>query len=150
MAKERPAVVLRPRTAPAPSEDAIRALEAKVEARQAMPAPGPAEPPTNSPPAPTGASTGHEPEERTTASTQNVTTSERSAAPARNYDGRLVQRKGRLRADGSRTAGSTLLRLTVYVQPDIGRALDVAAAASGRDRSSIIGEALTAWLAGRR
>lgn len=138
MAKDRPTVVLRPRVAP-PTEDAIRALEAKVEARQAMPATPvsaqpsmPSPPPTaDPPPAPTEAS-------------------ERPNAHSRSYDGRLVERKGRLRADGSRTAAATMLRLTVYVQPDIGRALDVAAAASGRDRSSIIGEALTAWLAGRR
>lgn len=61
-------------------------------------------------------------------------------------DGRLVERKGRVRGDGSRSPASQRLRLTVYLDPTIGRRLDVFAASHGRERSQVIGEALAAWL----
>jgi hypothetical protein len=39
--------------------------------------------------------------------------------------------------------------LTVYVEPDLGRRLDVYVASVGRERSECIAEALAAWLSVR-
>lgn len=60
-------------------------------------------------------------------------------------DPRVVTRKGRLRADGTRTEGGDAARLTVYLPPDLAKELDVCAARLTRGRSSIVAEALGAW-----
>jgi hypothetical protein len=73
-----------------------------------------------------------------------------TAAAAAPTDRRLVARKGRILADGSRTDAPPRLRLTVYVEPDLGRRLDVYVASVGRERSECIAEALAAWLAGKK
>jgi hypothetical protein len=69
--------------------------------------------------------------------------------PDAQEDRRIVTRKGRILADGSRTAAPPRIRLTVYLEPDLGRRLDVYAASHGRERSGVLGEALAAWLASR-
>jgi hypothetical protein len=77
----------------------------------------------------------------------SVQTSKRpSASESAEGDRRVVVRKGRIRADGSRTEAPPRLRLTVYLPPELGRALDVHAASTGRERSTIIAEALAAYL----
>jgi hypothetical protein len=70
-----------------------------------------------------------------------------SERPDAQEDRRIVTRKGRILADGSRTAAPPRIRLTVYLEPDLGRRLDVYAASHGRERSGVLGEALAAWLA---
>lgn len=100
-----------------PDESKVRDLESRVEARQA---------------AAPGAFRGFK---RPDVPTSN--------APE---DRRIVVRKGRIRADGSRTEAPPTLRITAYLPPELGRALDVAAATTGREKSSIIAEALGAWL----
>ena len=67
-----------------------------------------------------------------------------SASPP--SDGRIVARKGRILADGSRTEAPPRLRMTVYLPPDLGRSLDVAAVSMGREKSDIVAEAIAAWL----
>lgn len=62
-------------------------------------------------------------------------------------DTRNVLRKGRLRADGSRTPARVLRRLTVYIAPELGDALDVAALSAKRDKGDIAADAIAEWLA---
>lgn len=64
-----------------------------------------------------------------------------ASAPATN-DPRDVVRKGRLRADGSRSGAKVLRRLTIYLPPELAQKLDVEAATSGRDKSELVAEAL--------
>lgn len=61
-------------------------------------------------------------------------------------DKRIVRRKGRMRSDGSHDGARTLRRLTVYLPPELARELDVLAAQRGRDRSSLITEAVNLLL----
>ncbi len=78
--------------------------------------------------------------------------SEREHAPAAApppTDARIIPRRGRLRADGTRTGAREVSRLTVYLPPALARRLAVYAADVGRDRSEITAEALVAWFAAR-
>ena len=55
---------------------------------------------------------------------------------------KTIARKGRLLAAGTRTTPRQRLRVTVYLSPDVAHVLAMAAAASGRERSDIVTDAL--------
>ena len=61
-----------------------------------------------------------------------------------------VERKGRLRADGSRVGAGEAARLVVYVPPTLADALALEAFQTRRDRGELVAEALAEWLARRR
>ena len=71
----------------------------------------------------------------------------RTAEAGADDDKRIVRRKGRMRSDGSHDGARTLRRLTVYLPPELARDLDILAAQRGRDRSSLITEAVNLLLA---
>ena len=102
---------------PADSEDAIRRLEERTEAR--------------------GQGTSLQASERSSAQT-----SKRPDV----QDPSIVQRVGRLKADGSRTEGKTLRRLTVYLDLDVAKDLDRRATEEGVNRSDLIQAAVVAFL----
>ena len=102
---------------PADSEDAIRRLEERTEAR--------------------GQGTSVQTSERS-----NVRTSKHPDA----QDPGIVQRVGRLKADGSRTEAKILRRLTVYLDPDVAKDLDRRATEEGVNRSDLIQAAVVAFL----
>jgi hypothetical protein len=66
-------------------------------------------------------------------------------APA-DADTRLVKRRGRPLADGSRRNARTLRRLTCYLPPDLALALDIAAVKANRSRSDVLADALAVYL----
>ena len=109
------------------AEDAIRALEEKAEALgngiagrvEEAPAPEPAPPPAK--PSPVVAVDASEHDQR--------------------QDTRIVHRKGRLLADGSRTEARTLRRMTVYLPPDLAMAIDRRALETGKTKSELAHEA---------
>lgn len=121
--KTKPKIVPRlPQGHRAPVDDAAAtALLARLEARESAPAPS-LVPVTSRAVAVPSSATGNDP--------------------------RDVVRKGRLRADGTRSGARVLRRSTVYLPPELAQRLDVEAAKVGRDRSEIIADALAAWLGG--
>lgn len=72
----------------------------------------------------------------------DVQTSERPAPG-------LVQRRGRILADGSRRGARTLRRTTVYLPPELAQRLTVHSASTGRQLSELVAEAVAAYLDGR-
>jgi len=78
----------------------------------------------------------------------------REQAPERSgvqtLDPRLVARKGRIKADGSRTGARVRRKVTAYIPPELGRRLDVHAASLGLERSEVLAEALAAHLDARK
>ncbi len=60
----------------------------------------------------------------------------------------IIQRKGRLRADGSRTEARTLRRLTVYLDPALAKTIERRAVETGLNKSEIAQAAFAAWLDG--
>ena len=58
----------------------------------------------------------------------------------------IIQRKGRLRADGSRTQARTLRRLTVYLDPAMAKAIERRAVETGLNKSEMAQAAFAAWL----
>jgi hypothetical protein len=68
------------------------------------------------------------------------------STPTTTADARLVERRGRLRGDGSRAGARTVRRLTCYLPPELAQRLDVFAVTHGRDRSDVLADALDAWL----
>lgn len=67
-------------------------------------------------------------------------------ADAPDADTRLVKRRGRPLADGSRRNARTLRRLTCYLPPDLALALDIAAVKANRSRSDVLADALAVYL----
>ena len=73
-------------------------------------------------------------------------TSTDAPADAPDADTRLVKRRGRPLADGSRRNARTLRRLTCYLPPDLALALDIAAVKANRSRSDVLTDALAVYL----
>ena len=69
-----------------------------------------------------------------------------TSTDAPDTDTRLVTRRGRPLADGTRRNARTLRRLTCYLPPDLALALDVAAVKRNRSRSDVLADALAAYL----
>lgn len=89
-------------------------------------------------------------EERTEARGRDVQTSKRSNTKTSERldveDPSLVRRVGRVKADGSRTPARDLRRLTLYLPPEMAKAVDMRALDEGVNRSELIQAALQAYL----
>lgn len=108
----------------APSERQVQQLERQLAAREAAPA-------------------------GKTSKGSNGQTSNRSDGQMM-LGSEVVERKGYLRADGSRSgARGHVRRMTVYFPLGLGKQLAVQAALAGRDMSDILSEALTDWMRNR-
>lgn len=75
--------------------------------------------------------------------------SELSARPPKPPGPGIVWRDGRVLANGGRRGAGWLRRLTVYLPPELARRVDVSAATTGADKSTIIVEALHQWFEAR-
>lgn len=58
----------------------------------------------------------------------------------------IVQRTGRLRGDGSRTKARKRRRMTVYLEPETAKALEMRSVASGKTNSDLVETALLGFL----
>jgi hypothetical protein len=70
---------------------------------------------------------------------------ERPITPLAGQTG-IIERPGRVLADGSRRGARTLRRMTCYLDPELGRRLRAHALDRGQSMSDVIAEALDAYL----
>lgn len=61
-------------------------------------------------------------------------------------DSRVVVRKGRMKADGSRVGARVRHKITAYLEPDLSKRLDQYALVSCIEKSDVVAEALCAYL----